>query len=101
RPFCQRTNFIMFPHPSAWTRVLGLALAAAVLSPAARGADVDKYLPADAELVISVNVRQILDSALVKKYGQAQAEAAIKKGEAQKLLSTIGLDPLKDITTIT
>jgi hypothetical protein len=82
-------------------RVLGLALAAAVLSPGARGADVDKYLPADAEWVASINVRQILDSAVVKKYGLPRAEAELKKNDAQKFLSQIGLDPMKDVETVT
>jgi len=59
------------------------------------------YLPADAEWVASINVRQILDSAVVKKYGLSRAETQLKNSDAQKLLDQIGLDPMKDVKTIT
>ena len=50
-------------------RILGLGLAAALLASPVRAADIDRYLPADTEVVSIVNVRQILSSALVKQIG--------------------------------
>jgi hypothetical protein len=67
-----------------------------------RAADVDKLLPNNSSVVVFVDVRQILDSALVKKHGQAPLEKALKNnGNIDKLLTSAGFDPLKDINSIT
>ena len=84
-----------------WTRVLGLALAATVLAGPARAADVDPYLPADTETLVTFNLRQILGSALVKRAGLEQVKDALKsQEEASALLKELGLDPFKDIDKI-
>jgi len=83
---------------------LGLAAAVAVVlagtAPAARAADVDKLLPADSEYVIAVNVRQVLDSEIIKKYALGQLKDLLAGNDAQKFLKDLGLDPLKDIDRI-
>jgi hypothetical protein len=85
-----------FTHLSAW------GLAFALLAAPASAAEVDKFLPNDSEAVSSVNIRQILDSALVKKYGLEPLKQAIKSNdEVQKTLNSIGLDPLKDLESLT
>lgn len=78
---------------------LGLMLLAGLAAPA-RAADVDPLLPADSEGVLHVNVRQILDSELVKKYALGQIKQALKGQDAQKNLEKLGLDPLKDIDRV-
>lgn len=83
-----------------WLPVLGVGLAALYLAGAARAADADKLTPSDAELVVSVNVRQLLDSELFKKYGKNEAVKSLKDDKTQKLLSAVGLDPLKDVENV-
>lgn len=82
----------------------GLPLAAgfAVLCLAgpARAVEADKMIPADAEAVVSINVRQLLDSDLFKKYGKDEVEKGLQDEKAKKLLTALGLDPLKDIESI-
>lgn len=65
-----------------------------------RAADVVALLPADAEQIININVRQVLESELFKKYLLANAKQALESNEAQKTLKQLGLDPLKDIDRI-
>lgn len=81
---------------------LGVALVLASLTAASRAADVARYVPADAEQVAHVNVRQILSSPLAKKYLLPQIEKAIKENkDLQKVLGAVDLDPLKDVVSIT
>jgi len=82
---------------------LWVALALASLSvSAARAAEANKYVPADAEAVVHVNVKQILGSPLAKKLLLPQIEKALKDNEQlQQLLTLVGLDPLKDVSGIT
>jgi hypothetical protein len=80
---------------------IGLALLAAVLlavpTPAA---EVDKYLPNDTESVQVINVRQIVDSALFKKYALDPVTTFLKNTEeAQKILKELDFDPLKDLNS--
>jgi len=90
----------MFSLRKTTCGLLGLALVLAAAP--ARAAELGKYVPADADAVAHVNVRQLLGSQLVKKYALPQIEAAIKeKKEVQQVLGLLGLDPLKDITGIT
>jgi hypothetical protein len=66
-----------------------------------RAAEPEKYLPADATIVVRVNVRQILDSPLGKKYGpDAVKNALSQNGQIRQLLETLGVDPLKDVDTL-
>src|SRR5262249_11987074 len=67
-----------------------------------RAAEVDKLLPDDAEGVLSFNVRQILDAPLVQKHGVGLWKKHLaSKPEVQKVLESLGFDPLKDVTTMT
>ncbi|OAI40509.1 hypothetical protein AYO40_00835 [Planctomycetaceae bacterium SCGC AG-212-D15] len=85
------------------TKPIGCGLLAALLLAfPLRAADVDKLLPDDVGAVVHLNVRQVLDSALMKKYGLAPAQAAVKSGEfAEKWLTPAGFDPLHDATSVT
>ncbi len=66
-----------------------------------RAADVEKLLPAETEQVFQLNIKQILESDLVKKYALAQIKQALAGNEAQKTLQALGMDPLKDIDSLT
>jgi hypothetical protein len=79
---------------------LSLAVLTAVLLSAlpGRAADLDPYLPEDSETVVNLNVRQILDSSLVKKHVLDLAQEALRgNDQAQDVLKDLGLDPFKDI----
>ncbi|QEL14035.1 hypothetical protein [Limnoglobus roseus] len=76
---------------------LGLALTAAP----AGAAEVEKLIPAEAESYFQVNVKQILDSDLFKKYALANVKQALEGNDAQKMFKALGLDPLKDVDTLT
>jgi hypothetical protein len=82
-------------------RVLVGAALAAGLSASARAAEVDPLLPPETESVLFVNVRQILDSDLVKKYALGQIKQALAGNDAKKMLDKLGLDPLKDVDRVT
>lgn len=62
----------------------------------ARAADVDPYLPDDAEAVLTVNVRQILDSPLIKKHALETVQKLIESSSL-KDLKDLDLDLQKDI----
>src|SRR5262249_44762248 len=64
-----------------------------------RGADVEKLLPGDTQLVVNVNVRQILDSAVVKKYLLPEMEEKANS-EIAKVVRLLGLNPVKEITSV-
>lgn len=83
--------------------LLGAALIVGVLtanSPTTRAAEPDKLLPAEADTVVSVNIKQILDTDIIKKYALEQLKQALDGQDAKKLLTEIGLDPLKDIDRV-
>jgi hypothetical protein len=81
--------------------VLGLALALpAVAAPApveGPAGPFEKYLPDSADGVVSFNVRQFLDSELIKKAG---LDKLLTADESQNTLKALGLDPLKDIDRV-
>ncbi|OAI40508.1 hypothetical protein AYO40_00830 [Planctomycetaceae bacterium SCGC AG-212-D15] len=89
----------MILNPRPWLCALALVLVAAP----AQTAELDKFLPDDTQLVASVNLRQILDSGLAKKFEIAkEVEKNLKDNkEAGEVLKMLGLDPMKDVTRIT
>jgi hypothetical protein len=87
--------------PSKIGRIaLAIFVTVAVALPA-RAVEPDKYVPSDSEALVVVNVHQILNSELVKKYGLEQLKTLLKSNdEANKFLKATGLDPLKDIHSV-
>jgi hypothetical protein len=85
-----------------WRKIAAISLVA--LIPAAvvsAGAKPDDLTPSDAEMVVQVNVRSLLQTPLVKKHALESLKALLKRnGEVRQLLNAAGLDPLKDIDTI-
>jgi hypothetical protein len=84
-----------------WVTVLTLG-AACVAGPA-RAADIDKLTPADAQAVMVFNIRQAFDSPLAKKKGIVDLVKAGIDGnpQAKQVLAAVGLDPTKDIESVT
>jgi len=80
----------------------GLALVAGFLvTTNAPAADLDRMVPSDAEAVMKLNIKQVLDSALVKKYALDIIKQSLQNPEAQQMVTATGLDPLKDLDSIT
>ena len=82
---------------TAWLVALAVGTVALPARPA-RAADADRFLHDDTDAVISFNVRQFLDSPLVKKFGLDKMLAG--DASAQKMLKDLGMDPLKDVRRI-
>jgi hypothetical protein len=83
------------------SRCLVICCATLLASGAARAADVPN-LPADTEVVVSVNLEQLLASPLGKKYLRTTVEESIKANAAvHEALKSLGLDPVRDLTRVT
>ena len=81
--------------------LLGTALIAGALAAnTSRAAEPDKLLPAEADTVVSVNIKQILDTDIIKKYALETLKQVLDGQDAKKLLTELGLDPLKDIDRV-
>jgi hypothetical protein len=80
-----------------WMPLLAAGLAALCLTTSARAVSADKRTPADAEVIVSINVSQILDSEIFKKYAKDELEKALLNEKVKKELDDVGLNPLKDV----
>ena len=70
------------------------------LTTTARAAEPDKLLPADTDTVAVVNLRQIIDSDIIKKYALEQIKQLLDGQDAKQILTDLGLDPLKDVEKV-
>jgi len=86
---------------SKLARTLALVAVIVTLTLPARAADLDKLAPADAEAAVVINIKNFLSSKLFKKYGEDAVKEALKTAEAAKFIEATGLDPLKDLDSIT
>jgi hypothetical protein len=77
--------------------VVGTVIVTGFSTASARAAEPDKLLPASSDSVLQVNVRQILDSDISKKYALEPLKQLLDGNDAKKILTELGLDPLKDI----
>jgi hypothetical protein len=67
---------------------------------ATRGADADQYIPSDTQLVVTLNVKQMLESGVVKP-DLGRLQAAMKGVDGlQKALEGLGFDPMKDLDRV-
>ncbi|MHB1423157.1 MAG: hypothetical protein ACYC3I_08185 [Gemmataceae bacterium] len=79
--------------------VLWMVLVPVMPTPAA--AEADRLTPSDAEIVVQVNVRQLLQTPLVQKHALDALKTLLERNrEVRQLLHAAGLSPLKDIDTI-
>lgn len=69
----------------------------------AHAAEVDRYLPDDAEAVVHVNVRQLLDAPVVRKHFAKEIQNAIDSDafKPRAALLALGIHPLRDISSVT
>lgn len=81
---------------------IGVLVVGALLAPTfAPAAEVDKLLPDNTSAVLVINVRQMIDSDLARKFNFVpEVEKFIKDSPFINPLERVGLDPLKDITSI-
>jgi hypothetical protein len=87
----------MSPHRT----LLFPALALLALATPARAGELDRYLPADSEVVVNVNFRQLLDSPMVKKHALEKLREALKDADqAEEILKELGFDPFKDLDRV-
>jgi hypothetical protein len=77
------------------------AIAIAIFAGSLTAATPDKYLPDDSEVVLTVNVRQFLDTPLINRDLDRLREALKGQEKISAELEKVGLDPLKDIDRIT
>jgi hypothetical protein len=81
--------------------LVAAGLVLGLLAAGARAAEPDKLLPADTTMVLTVNVRALLDSPVVRKHALDLIKTALKHNEqVEKLLAAAGLDPLKDLKSV-
>jgi len=65
-------------------------------------AEPDKLLPAEADAVLTVNVKALLNSSLVKKQALPTLRKAIEQNsQLMLLLKLLNFDPLKDLQSVT
>jgi len=82
-------------------RISAVALCV-VFAGAAPAADVEAFLPNDSEVVLSLNVEQLMNSTLGKKYLRGAIEQALKDNpQGADILKLVELDPFKDISRVT
>ena len=86
-----------FRKPILTAVVLSLALALPTFAADAPAGSIEKYLPDGSEGVVTINIRQLLDSELIKKVG---LDKTLAGEDVQKTLKSLGLDPLKDVERI-
>ena len=83
---------------------VAVGTAAVILLSAAgsgRAGEVEKFLPNDTVFVCSFNVRQVLDSSLVKKHALPDLKGILTGNEEiQKVLEALGFDPLRDVSRL-
>jgi hypothetical protein len=87
----------MLPANRLARAAFGVTLAAALFAAPAPAAEMDKYLPDGTVFVLSVNVKNLIDSPLLRGDEQAFKTAM---GEAAKALEQFGVDPGKDLTRV-
>jgi hypothetical protein len=91
----------MLSTRKAWLAAIAMVAATLLASAPARAVEPDKMIPADAEAVIVFNVRQTLDSPLIKAYALDKIKDAMKgNAQAETVLKAAGIDPLKDIDSV-
>ncbi len=57
-------------------------------------------VPADADAVVSIDLRRLVDSPAFQKYGKADALQGLQSPPVKALLAALGLDPLRDLDSL-
>ena len=85
-----------------WLRpIVAVVLVLGAQSPL-RAADLDKFLPTDTEVFVRINLRQALDSPLIKNLGLDQLKELIKQADGlDEALKELDFDLFRDLDTLT
>ncbi len=87
---------------SRWRNLAGTAVLTGLLFVAlGRTAELDPLVPSGAKGVLKLDIKQVLDSALVKKYALPDLQGLMQMPQAQQYITATGLDPLKDLDSVT
>jgi hypothetical protein len=91
----------MTSHLPPRMRVAAILLTTLLAAVPGRTAEIDPYVPPDTETVVNVNVRQILDSPLIKKHALEFAQESLRgNDQIQDILKDLGFDPFKDLDRV-
>lgn len=91
----------MTPHRLFRMRHAAILLTVLLGTAPGRAAELDPYLPEDSESVLNLNVRQVLDSPLIKKHVLELAQEALRgEDQVQDILKDLGFDPFKDLDRV-
>ena len=83
-------------------RFAAFALVAVFAAAPVRAQELDKFLPADTEVFLRINVQQMLESGLVKKLGLDQVKDLLTQvEELNEAFKELDFDPLRDIESVT
>jgi hypothetical protein len=89
------------PTPDKSGRVAAIILLAAAVVPSARAVEIDKFLPPSTEAVVVINVRELLNSPVIKNYGPDRLKTELEtNGDANRLFRAFGIDPLRDVREV-
>jgi hypothetical protein len=82
---------------------LPILLLAVILVNPAGAAEIDRCVPEDAEVIVAVNFRQLLDAAVVKKHFLPDIKKAWERDgfKPRQLAERLKFDPFTDIASIT
>ncbi len=79
----------------------GLMAAVLLTVGTVRAAEVNTLLPKETEQVMNFNFKQVLESDIIKKYAKTQIDQMLKGEQVKQYTESFGLDPLKDIDSLT
>src|SRR5437667_327832 len=83
-------------------RTLSALSLVVLLAVSVRAAEPDRYLPDDTAMVVTVNIKQALDSPLGKTHIVPIVQGRLgRRAEVAEGLTALGLDPLKDFDSLT
>jgi len=98
----EQEKILMLRMLSRLISATGLIAVAVLATGPVRAAEVDRYLPDDTPVVVHANVRQILDSPVFQKYGADKLkESLTQHEELGKFLAAAGIDPRRDVSSVT
>ena len=90
----------LFPSACLAVGAAACLAASALAAPAPPVADLDKYLPDDAQMVAVLNVKQVTSWAPFQKQFRDQIQQLLKTGPVPDILKDTGFDPLRDVDRV-
>ncbi len=90
----------LFPSACLAVGTAACLAASALAAPASSAADLDKYLPDDAQMVAVVNVKQVTSWTPFQKQFQDQIQQLLKTDPIRDVLKDTGFDPLRDLDRV-